>query len=581
MKKSLFVILLLACVACKPKNNPESLPCDYVVYGTIYTAEHTLLGAPIYAEAMVVKDGQFIFVGSKADAQPYLSATTKVLDFSDRGMIMPSCANAHAHYMMAFGFETVGVVIKNDETPSDFLTKTLPAAIAQARAQGSTGIFGFGWNYFLFKTDMPTRQQLDDLCADIPMYFVDDEGHKGLTNTAMLVQAGIMTRDGQVIKKGKDIRGGEIQMGPDSTPTGLLKEQAGTYVRSRIDNDHLYSKEVAADNLRDIQRKILAEGYTMYMDGWSNYFFNDHFYQAARQMDEAGEMHFVLGLSHEIESWANLSEALAAAKKERQLATRHVLPHWVKIFIDGTVESGTGYSQYPYPDGHQGLVNWSQAEVTDITRQANSNDLSMHIHTMGDSAVALAVDAFVAGGQDERRNTVVHVRNILPSTLRKMADHHICAVAGMLWHHMHWLAPIGMSLFGLVPVGYEDYSYPIRCFFDYGVNVASHSDFPATSGSPDDPFGIMEIAVTGVQDPSTEDPWWTAELITRDEALQALTINGAHQLFLEHERGSIKAGKYADFLVLDQNVMTCPVRNIHNTKVLKTFFEGRQVYPAE
>ena len=109
---------------------------------------------------------------------------------------------------------------------------------------------------------------------------------------------------------------------------------------------------------------------------------------------------------------------------------------------------------------------------------------------------------------------------------------------------------------------------------------------PATSGSPYDPFGIMEIAVTGSAPYPGEPgrytkPWWPEELITREQALQALTINGAWQMHCENERGSIKVGKYADFLLVDKDVFECPVKEIHTAKVQSTYFEGQKVYNAE
>ncbi|MBQ6355984.1 MAG: hypothetical protein IJI52_02690, partial [Solobacterium sp.] len=82
----------------------------------------------------------------------------------------------------------------------------------------------------------------------------------------------------------------------------------------------------------------------------------------------------------------------------RKYATRHVLPNWVKLFMDGTVEGGTGFVEPLYPDGHQGLVNWTEEETTEITRKANEKGLSMHIHTMGNKAVNRSVNAFINGG---------------------------------------------------------------------------------------------------------------------------------------------------------------------------------------
>jgi hypothetical protein len=88
----------------------------------------------------------------------------------------------------------------------------------------------------------------------------------------------------------------------------------------------------------------------------------------------------------------------------------------------------------------------------------------------------------------------------------------------------------------------------------------------------------MEIAVTGVLDSENGTPWWTEELVTREQALIAMTINCAKQMFIEDERGSIKVGKYADFLLLNQDVLACPVNQIHSTKPTATYFEGKKVF---
>jgi predicted amidohydrolase YtcJ len=89
----------------------------------------------------------------------------------------------------------------------------------------------------------------------------------------------------------------------------------------------------------------------------------------------------------------------------------------------------------------------------------------------------------------------------------------------------------------------------------------------------------MEIVVTGVYQPEKAKPWWTEECLTREQALQALTINVARQMFLENERGSIKTGKYADFLLLTKDVLDCPVTEIHEAKPTATYFEGKKVFP--
>ena len=548
----------------------EKNKADLVVYGKIFTSEENRI-----VEAFAVKDGKYIYTGDRKGAEAFVEeGRTEVVDYTGKGLVMPSCGNGHAHYSMGYALQSVGTILGANDDADKFLTEILPAAVKKARDTGATAIFGFGWNYMLFKDNMPTRKQLDAICDDIPIYFADEEGHKGLVNTLCLVKAGIMKEDGTVLRK--EVRGGEIVMDTDGTPTGFLKEQAGTFVRSFLDNDRLYTVETAKAVMAKIQEQLLSEGYTMYIDGWGNYFYNDHFYQGARQVDEAGDMHFILGLSYEIESWMNIDQALAEADEARKYASAHVVPNWVKLFMDGTVEGGTGFVDPLYPDGHQGLVNWTEEETTDITRKTNEKGMSMHIHTMGNKAVNRAVSAFVSGGKDEMRNTLVHVRNVNDTDWKRMAEHNIYATAGILWHNM----PSGASemLKTIVPAGMEDKSYPIKSYFDHGINMSSHSDYPALSGCPDDPFGIMEIAVTVVHPTVKGDPWWPEERLTREQALTALTINCARQMFIDKERGSISEGKYADFLLVDKDVLSCPENDIHTARPAATYFEGKKVF---
>ena len=544
---------------------------DLVVYGKIFTAEDGQV-----VEAFAVKDGKYVYVGDKAGAEAFIEeGKTEVIDYTDRGLVMPGCGNGHAHYTLGYAIQTVGTIVGYDDSPEKFLKEIVPAAVKKARDTGAKAIFGQGWNLMTFQNKMPTRQQLDAICSDIPIYIADEEGHKGLANSLMLVKAGIMKEDGTLLKK--EIRGGEIGLAADGTPSGFLSEQAGTYTRSFLDNESLFSIDIAKTTMESVQKHLLSEGYTMYLDGYSTYFFNENIYKAAQQIDQAGDLHIVLGLTTELDSWMDTDKVLARAAEVKKYATERVKPNWLKIFIDGTVEPGTGFVEPLYPDGHQGIVLWSEEELADITRKANEKGVTVHAHVMGNKGVNRIVSAYVKGGKDEMRNTLVHVHQVMPQDFQRMADHNIYVTEGMLWHHFSNDKQELLKA-GYVPVGMEDKSYPMKSYFDHGINMSSHSDFPALSGSPDDPFGIMEIAVTGVYHPEQAKPWWPEELLTREQALAALTINVARQMFLENERGSVKEGKYADFLLLTKDVLTCPASEIHEAKPAATYFEGKKVF---
>jgi len=544
---------------------------DLVVYGKIFTADSNKV-----VEAFAVKDGKYIYVGDKAGAEAFVEkGKTEVIDHTGKGIVTPGCGNGHAHYTLGYAIQTVGTVIGYEDSPEKFLKEIVPAAVKKAKDSGAKAIFGQGWNLFTFKDKMPTRQDLDAICSDIPIYIADEEGHKGLVNSIMLVKAGIMKEDGTVLKK--EIRGGEIGIAADGTPNGFLSEQAGTYTRSFLDNESLFSIDIAKATMKSVQEHLLSEGYTMYIDGYSTYFFNENIFKAAQQIDQAGDLHIVLGLTTELDSWMDTDKVLTKAGDAKKYASTRVKPNWLKIFIDGTVEPGTGFVEPLYPDGHQGVVLWSEEELTDITRKANEKGVTVHAHVMGNKGVNRIVSAYINGGKDEMRNTLVHVHQVMADDYQRMADHNIYVTEGMLWHHFSNDKQELLKA-GYVPKGMETKSYPMKSYFDHGINMSSHSDFPALSGSPDDPFGIMEVAVTGVYHPEQAKPWWPEELLTREQALTALTINVAKQMFVENERGSVKEGKYADFLLVNKDVLTCPATEIHEAKPAATYFEGKKVF---
>ena len=572
MKKILSIIAVLTVIlgmgmmtSCNSKPS-----ADLVVSGKIYTAEGNQV-----VEAFAVKDGKYIYVGDKAGAEAFVEeGKTEVVDYTDKGLVTPGCGNGHAHYSLGYAIQAVGTVMEREDNVEKFLKEIVPAAVKKAKDTGAKAIFGSGWNMITFPKNMPTRQDLDAICSDIPIYFADEEGHKGIANTILLKKAGLIKEDGTAGKT--EMRGGDIVLDAKGIPTGYVKEQAGTYVRSFLDNEDLFSVDVAKDNMTKIQETLLSEGYTMYQDGYTSYFFNDNFYKAAQQMDQAGDMHFVLGTAWELDSWMDVDKTLDKAAATKKYESTHIRTRWLKLFVDGTVESGTGFIDPLYMDGHQGIPNWSEEELTDITRKANEKGITMHVHVMGNKGVTRIVNAYANTGKKELRNTLVHVYGVSEPDYQRMADNNIYVTSGMLWHHAD--KELQDELMRILPEGMKDKGYPMKSFFDHGINISSHSDFPALSGSPDDPFSIMEIMVTGIYQPEKAKAWWTEECLTREQALTALTINVAKQMFIENERGSISTGKYADFLLVNKDVLTCPVTEIHEARPEATYFEGKKVF---
>lgn len=578
MKKTLynFALLILVTLFASCSNNKVA---DLVVYGSVYTANDE---AP-QAEAFAVKDGVYVYVGTVKGAEDYVGKETVVIDHRNKGMITPGFYDNHAHYLMQEAIKTMGAVILSENMSKQEVLNVLANAYNEAKKQGKPGIYGFGWSFPIFEMNgMPTLEELDKACPDIPLYASDSEGHKGLANTACMRNAGIIKDDGTLAIK--QIKGGEIVVDAQNRPTGLLKEQAGTYCKLKgIDFNTLLDKETALKTVQNVCSSLQSKGIISYMDGWSNYYGNTRFYEAANELDKNGKLNICLGLSYEIESSnSDPMGELSKAFHMTDFSSTHVNTNYIKLFADGTVETRTGYVNTPYLNGTFGIPNWTDQELADITAKANAENFTMHVHTMGDKAVHMTINAFANAGKKSMRNTLVHVCNIKNEDYKVLADNNIVCAVGILWHVFSENAKNYLSK--IVPPVYAEHMYPMRSFLDNGVTATSHSDYPALSGASEKPFYIMEIGVTCKLPESNDNPYWTAEKLTRIQALKMLTINGAYQMHNEKERGDIQVGKFADFVIVDKDVMnekSCPENEIHKANVLSTYFEGNLVYKAK
>lgn len=575
MKKTILAAAILMAAGCNKA-------ADTVVFGTIRTAEEN---NPV-VEAIAVKDGRFIYVGDKAGAEAYIQdGVTEVIDHTGKGMVMPGCFDGHAHYMMTISLANMkgGVLFAHDDGKAEILKK-VDAATLEAANAGKHCLMGFGWDFFsiMINGSKITLAELDAVSHGVSVALFDSGGHNMFCNSECFRRCGIIDDEGNVLIS--KIEGGLLELDDKGFPTGFIDERVTGYPMRMggLIPDEIIDEEVASIALEKSQELLLSTGYVSYMEGWSNAYHPSKFYEVANRFDKEGRLKILLSMSYEVEPWQkDMSEQIdRLVALNEKYGTSHVRPEYLKVFMDGVVESTTGSMYKPYKNGVTYNSHWSVDHLADVTRECNAKGITVHTHTMGDKAIAEVVDAYIKGGDGEHRNCLVHLRNPRTEDFRRFAENNIACTAGMTWHVTDEL-----SLAVLPDYIDEDYvlhGYPIKSFFDAGVKVSSHTDYPANGACPQDPFGIMEVAVTGrMIFPYTGQPtpeFDAEELITLEQALQALTINGAWQLGLENERGSIKVGKYADFVLADKDVFNCPVTDIHKTKVVSTWFEGEKVY---
>lgn len=579
MKKTIFAFTLLLAVSCNKA-------ADTVVFGTIRTVEDD---NPV-VEAIAVKNGKFIYVGDKAGAEPYIKdGVTEVIDHTGKGMVMPGCFDGHAHYMMTISLANMkgGILFAHEDGKAEILKK-VDAATLEAANAGKHCLMGFGWDFYTIMIAAPenriTLAELDAVSHGVSVALFDSGGHNMFCNTECFRRCGIIDEKGNVLIS--KIDGGRLELDEKGFPTGFIDERVTGYPMRMggLVPDEIIDEEVASIALEKSQELLLSTGYVSYMEGWSNAYHPSKFYEVANRFDKEGKLNMLLSMTYEVEPWQKdmSSQIDSLVSLNEKYGTAHVRPQYLKVFMDGVVEATTGSMFKPYKNGVVFNSHWSVDHLAEVTRECNAKGITVHTHTMGDKAIAETADAYIKGGDGVHRNCLVHLRNPRKEDFRRLAENNIACTAGITWHVTDEL-----TLSVLPDYIDEDYvlhGYPIKSFFDAGVKVSSHTDYPANGTSPQDPFGIMEVAITGQMIyPYTGQPtpeFDKEELITLEQALQALTINGAWQLGLENERGSIKVGKYADFVLADKDVFDCPVTDIHNTKVVSTWFEGKKVYQS-
>lgn len=594
----------IALAGCERSDGPHpQADGNIIVYGKIYTAkvDTTKAAGPfgsgqyIMADAMVIKGDRYVYVGTREGADSLKNADSRIIDRSNAGIIIPGMTDGHAHYLLCYLNRQM-----SDNTIHFTTDQSYQSVLDQVRQfiedAGKKGkrldyVYGEGYNWGNWlddDEDVRNRKDLDAISTEIPIFLAGFDQHSALVNTRAMINAGIVDENDNIIRE--NIAGGFAQKESDnpSRLSGVFSERATSLLMTEGLNYKMRPTEAQATKAAEaVQDYLLSVGITNIIEGWSTYYGSDDetMYKMLTSLELQDKLHFNASLAYEIEPWYNDNNPFchidtAIAFRDKYKGYKHIHPDYIKLFMDGCVETGTGFLTGKYADGPDGIFSghgtalWSLEDTRKIVEKANANNLSVHTHAMGDGAVHRCVEAYSAVGKKELRNSICHLRNVDPNDYAAIKQHDIACAVNMNWHSQ---TAYGF-LFGLflLPEPYCYESYPIRSFFNNGILMSQCTDTPAHDGV-NYPMWCMQVAVTGCND-ETSYAWWTEEIANRYQALQALTYNGAWQLHLEKERGSIEVGKYADFVILDNDVLTCDAQMLRFTRVLKTFFEGQEVY---
>ena len=532
--------------------------------GTVYTAN----SRQPWAQAIVMRDGKFAFVGSNAQARAFADPGAQIIDLQGK-TVLPGIVDSHIHTSLG---EFLLHRLCNVRSYSVEEGYSKLATCAKSAPPGDW-VIAYGW-YF---TDNPRigdvrLERLNNIVPDRKLAVVSLDLHSMWVNSKTL-QAFKITRDTP------NPVGGRIERNPRSgEPTGILRDAAHNPVLNAVLHDSTYAASTA-DLFRTADPYLNGLGIMSIIDAMVD----DDMETAYHRLDADGKLTMHVSLAFGVNP-ANYRTEIPriAAKRERQ--TPHTRVDFVKVFADGNIEDNLA-SMLPH-NGHPVTPGYyTQEQMNDLVRVAENNGLNVFVHAIGDGAARQVLDAVAAarraGPCSTCRHTLTHLQGVDPSDIRRFKPLQVIANI-----QEGWLAP---RAFG-GPVGYDYVTatgsgpagtklaaqmLPYGPLHAAGARLAGGSDWFFTN---ENPWQDIEAGATS-RDPgeAKQKAMLPGHVINQQALVDARTIGGAYQMFSESDSGSIEVGKSADLVVIDRNVLKIPARQIHDTQVVMTFFEGRQI----
>ncbi|WP_417624253.1 amidohydrolase [Paremcibacter congregatus] len=543
-------------------------PDTILVNGAIHTMEED---QPT-ASALAIRAGKIMALGATEDIIELKSPTTRVIDLKGR-MVMPGLNDGHSHPTEGAVANLFSCKFEFTATAED-IARILTACVE--KNPSAEWIVGGRWDSNFFENnDIPSpRKWLDQYSGNKAVYFSDDSGHNGWANTKALQLVG-MTKDTKDPAGGKIIRDAKT-----GAPNGLLLEEAQTVMEKQLPD---WTEDQYQAGVREMTRLANQFGITGIKDAISR----DPILKAYHDVDKAGDLsiHVAAAIStpyghREVPLDYDRLESLRDT-----FASDHVDTRFVKITNDGVpTASRTAAMLAPYrphdhfPANYRGLIHVDEETLTRDVAELEKRGFTVKIHTAGDRSVQEALNAIEKAhkitGRSDLRHELAHAGYVAESDIPRFKELNVVAdLSPYIWHP----SPIIQSVLDAVGERGKHY-WPIRDLLKAGAPVLAGSDWPAAVPSLNPWIGI-EAMITR-QDPydKTAGALWPEQAITLEQTLRIFTIEGARALRIEETSGSLKVGKSADLVVLNQNLFRIKATDIAKTKVDMTFFEGKIVH---
>lgn len=541
-------------------------PADLVLTGGPVL---TMDAARTRATTLAVTGDRITAVGHD-EVRELIGPKTEVVDLAGR-LLVPGFQDAHIHPVTA-GLELAQCNLTDARTA----TATVAAVRAYADSHSGDWITGGGWSMDAFEGGAPTRDLLDTVVPDRPVYLVNRDHHGAWVNTRALALAGI-TRDTPEPADGRIERDGRGE------PTGLLQEGAMDLVA------RLTPRSTPADRLAALlraQRILHGYGITAWQDAIVGSYGSmddaaDAYLTAAR--DGSLTARVVGALWWDRDRGAEQIPELVDRRAE--LSTGPFRAGSVKIMQDGVAETGTAALLTPYLDAcgcataNSGTSFIDPMELRRYVTELDALGFQAHFHALGDRAVREALDAVeaarTANGRTDTRPHLAHLQVVHPDDIPRFRELGATANIQPLWAaHEPQMDELTIPFLGAERAALQ---YPFGALLRSGATVAAGSDWPVSSA---DPLHGIHTAVNRIA-PDGEGPvFLPGQRIPLTAAIAAYTAGSAYVNHLD-DTGSLRAGALADLVVLDRDPYANPADEIGGTRVLRTYVGGRKVHDTE
>jgi predicted amidohydrolase YtcJ len=551
-KFALCVLVIMTALHAKAESKPSA--SLIVTNAAVYTVDKQ----QPKAEAVAVIGDRVVAVGSRADIDLWRGPQTKVIDAGGK-LLLPGFNDAHVHFIQG-GAQLEQVQLTDAATPEEFAKRI--AAQVKKTPKGEW-ILGGRWDETKWpKQELPTKDLVDPITGDTPIFVERYDGHEALANSAAMKLAGIDA-------KTPEVPGGVIMRNANGNPTGIFKDAAMTLMFKAIPP---MTHEQRLRAARGALKHAASLGVTSVQH--MNPEFAD--VRAYSELAEKGELTTRIYAAPMETDW----------RDQAKVGIRHA---WgssylrlgaVKGYADGSLGSRTAYMFEPFTDdpGNHGLLSDEMhppSAMRDRLMQADAAGLQLRVHAIGDRAISMMLDIFAEiekeHGYHDQRFAIEHAQHTAQKDFERFAKLHV--IASMQPYHA-----IDDGRWAERRLGHERarYSYAWRSFLDHGVSLAFGTDWPV---APLDPMLGLYAAVTrATLDGKKPGGWIPEEKITLPEAIEAYTTGAAFAEFQEKEKGSITPGKLADMVIVGDNIFDLKPEAIRNVKVKTTIVDGKVVY---